>query len=116
MHRNALAAAMLAAAIAVAAHQPAAQADESACERRIVAKGFPNKIEAVAGMSAVKLWIEMVRAEHGSDYAMWHNAGSASLRCNLMKDSEYRMCVAMGRPCPMHLAPQDEASAAAVTR
>lgn len=116
MHRNALAAATLAAALAVAAHQPAAQADEPGCKHRVVAKGFPNKTETVASMSAVKVWIQLVRAKHGSNYAMWHNAGSATLRCNLMKDSEYRMCVALGRPCPTHLAPQEQASAAAVTQ
>lgn len=91
-------------AMAVAAGLAPAHADDGqvTCERRVVAKGFPNRIETVASLSAVRIWSETAKDRHGPDYAMWHNAGGRSLRCSPVQSSNYIMCVAIGRPCRMH--------------
>jgi hypothetical protein len=92
--------------MAVAAGLNSAQAEggQVTCHRRVVAKGFPNKIETVASLSAMRIWSETAKDRHGSDYAMWHNAGGRSLRCSAVQNSKYIMCVAIGRPCKMHAA------------
>lgn len=112
MTRQALKVAMLAAAMNVAAAGHAARAadSEARCERKVVAKGFPNKVETVAGLSAVRLWVEAVKAKHGADYSMWHNAKAPALRCNLAQDdAEYITCVAIGLPCQMRIAATEDA-------
>src|SRR5690606_19538291 len=97
MHRTALTAAMFAAAMSFMTAASAAEDTEDAanpqCERKLVAKGFPNLIASVASMSALRLWAETALDQYGPDYAMWHNAASAAVRCNVVKDSEYTTCV-----------------------
>lgn len=118
MTRFLLRAAVLAAATAASAGATAVQAaDDSNCKRKVVAKGFPNRTETVASLSAVRLWVEATRRKYGPDYSMWHNAASPAVRCNLVDDySGYRMCIAIGRPCPMHPAMRAGASAATLQR
>jgi len=116
MHRNVLAAAMFAAAMTMTAAAHAAENAEgeagTKCEPKVVAKGFPSMIASVANISALRLWVEMTEEQYGPEYSMWHNAASPSIRCNLMKDSEYTMCVAIARPCAMHLAKTEPAKPA----
>jgi hypothetical protein len=93
-------------AMAVATGLGPAQAGsgERSCGRRVVAKGFPNKIKTVANLSALRIWSETVKDKHGADYAMWHNAKGSSIKCSPVQKSDYFMCIAMGRPCKMHAA------------
>ena len=75
-------------------------ADDENCRKRLVAKGFPSRIEAVASLSAVRAWSETAKAAHGAGFGMWHNAGSSMLKCTSVKESDgYYSCLAMGRPC-----------------
>lgn len=101
------------AALGLAAYPDAAAA---ACERRMAAKGFPNRTETVAGLSAMRLWVEAVTEKHGEAYAMWHNAGSAELRCSIVYEPDFMTCVALGRPCRMHMAESEEVPADARKR
>lgn len=69
------------------------------CKKKIAGRGFPNLIETLAGLNAVKVWSETAREKHGADFAMWHNAGGASLKCNKIEKSGYVVCAAIGKPC-----------------
>ena len=69
------------------------------CKKKISGRGFPNLIESLAGLNAVKVWSETAREKHGAKFAMWHNAGNASLKCNKMEKSGYVVCAAIGKPC-----------------
>ena len=74
--------------------------DDQNCRKRLVAKGFPSRIETIAGLSAVRAWSETAKATHGASFGMWHNAESSMLKCTPVKESDgYYSCLAMGRPC-----------------
>lgn len=79
---------------------PALAAEQNGtCERLFSAKGFPNKNEAVAQLSAVRLWSETVKEMHGPEFSVWHKAGRQALRCKPDKEPGYIYCTAKGQPC-----------------
>lgn len=69
------------------------------CKKKIAGRGFPNLIESLASLNAVKVWSETAREKHGANFAMWHNAGSPSLKCQKIEKSGYVVCAAVGKPC-----------------
>ena len=84
-----------------AASGPAGAADvDDTCRKRLVTKGFPNRIQKVAGLTAIRIWSETAKATHGADFSMWHNADGSFLKCGLSgRSKDYYSCVASGRPC-----------------
>lgn len=68
------------------------------CHKGIKSVGLPNKLSAIAGLSAIRLWTQ-VAMKHGENYSMWHNAQSAGVKCEKFKNSDYYKCVASGKPC-----------------
>lgn len=94
------AAALIALAAAPSPTQAAdATGPQSQCQRRMMAKGFPNRIETVASLSAIRIWTQMAKDKHGAEFAMWHNADGKALKCSPVKNSDYIACFATGRPC-----------------
>lgn len=97
--RNALRFPGCVAAIALlAGAAPVLAADKENCGKHISAKGS-NKIEAVASLSAIRLWSQIAEKQNGPDYAMWHNAAKKRLKCSYAQKSEYILCFARGSPC-----------------
>lgn len=79
--------------------EPALAGEERTCGKFLAVKGFPNKTETVASLSAVRLWTDAAQKTNGPEYAMWHNAGRKELKCVFVQKSEYMMCFAKGLPC-----------------
>ena len=90
----------LAQAASKESEQPAASSGEPGqlCHKGIKSTGLPNKLSAIAGLSAIRLWTQ-VAMKHGENYSMWHNAKSAGVKWEKFKNSDYYKCVASGKPC-----------------
>lgn len=98
-----LASTIVAAAIAMAAGtgpaHPAGSGDGAReCLKRIATPGRPHRIRSMANLNAARAWTRLAQ-EHGEAYAMWHNAGGASMECEKLGGSDYYQCTAAGAPC-----------------
>lgn len=98
MNRTALSAAAGAILAAWVVH-PAA-GDESRCREQVAVRGFPHRNQAIADLSALRQWSQAAEEKHGYAFAMWHNAGGATLRCGPVEEgARHYVCIAIGRPC-----------------
>lgn len=104
-----LAATAIAAALAVPS-TAIANEEPNNCEKKLGAKGFPNKIHSVASLNAIRVWVQMAEEKYGPDYSMWHNASKTSLKCEKLKNSDFIGCFAKGTPCKA--APKADKTAA----
>ena len=68
------------------------------CHKKINVNGRPHRISSVAGLSAIRMWLQMAM-KHGDEYSMWHNAKSTSVKCKKLPRSDYFACNAEGKPC-----------------
>lgn len=68
------------------------------CHKGIKGTGLPNKLSTIASLSAIRLWTQ-VAMKHGENYSMWHNAKSAGVKCEKIKNSDFYRCIASGKPC-----------------
>ncbi len=67
--------------------------------KKVSTRGRPNRIQAMASMNAVISWINMTKKKHGKEYALWHTASDKKISCEKIKDSDYYICFAGGKPC-----------------
>lgn len=68
------------------------------CHKTLTVNGLPHKLNVVASLGAVRAWSERAK-KYGEEYAMWHNAKGANIKCKKFPRSEYHMCFAAGKPC-----------------
>ena len=68
------------------------------CQKSLTITGRPHKLSTVAALAAVRAWAEQAK-KYGADYAMWHNARGAKIKCEKFPRSDYYMCFASGKPC-----------------
>lgn len=78
--------------------KPYSEDPSKLCYKAINLNGLPHKLSTVAGLSAVRQWTQAAM-KYGEDYSMWHNAVSASIKCEKFPRSDYYMCFAKGKPC-----------------
>lgn len=82
---------------------PASAADkseeEARCEKGISAKGYPHLIKSIATLSALRTWSQRANSKHGSEYSMWHNADTQTMKCEQKENSDFYVCIAGGKPC-----------------
>jgi hypothetical protein len=75
-------------------------ATKIACKKKVTVLGRPKLIESVAKLDALRVWHQAVTDEFDKDHAMWHNAKTRALKCNMVgKKRVYYKCAASGRPC-----------------
>lgn len=72
--------------------------DKPLCFKPASADGTPHRIQSLAQISAVQAWVEQVKKQ-GEEFAMWHNAHSARVKCKKLARSTFYRCTASGKPC-----------------
>lgn len=85
--------------------------DDVRCEKKISAQGRPSTISAIAGMNAVRQWVEFAKQKFGPDYSMWHNASEKNLDCERKENSQIIVCFAKASPCKSHISDAKTAKA-----
>ncbi len=69
------------------------------CQKKVSNKGRPHRISSVANLEAIRAWSQKAM-KYGEQYSMWHNAKSATIKCEKLPRSDYFVCFASGKPCP----------------
>ncbi len=90
---------LVAASLFTPASAASGSKDKANCKKPIAAKGIPNLMESVAGLSALRMWSQTAETKHGAGYSMWHNAGGQAVKCERKGNSDFHVCVATGKPC-----------------